>query len=109
MKYKDVLTGEDIVKTDRLFAGATLNESSVGDDVVVVKPFELTNAKETVVQDLEVVEELDKVKKELNKVKLDRRELKKEVKALKEELKNVNSLIKNYKSLEALNDDVEEE
>lgn len=90
MKYVDVLTDEAIDKKKKLFAEVLLNESSIGDEVIVVKPFSFTNA---VGDNLEVKNpskefedlkgELELVLQELDKVKLQRRELKKEVKELK--------------------------
>lgn len=89
MKYLDILTGEQIIKTDRLFAEVTLNESSIGDDAIVKRPFVFTNAKQVVVRDEKAEQELKETKKELDRVKLERRKLKKEVKALRTELEKL--------------------
>jgi len=109
MKYTDVLTGEDIKKKEKLFAEVSLNESSIGDDVVVVKPFQLTNAKQVVLKDEEMIKELKAVKEELDKVKLERRELKKEVKSLKEAekelIKELNKTVTTPTSVTGENDD----
>lgn len=99
MKYKDVLTGETIDKFKTLYARVKLNETSIGDKVLVQTPFELTNALPNVVKDEGAEKELEEVKSELNKVKLQRRELKKEVKELKNSVKELEKELEETKKV----------